>query len=437
MSILLKVERESGGQSIELGNGQITGYSYTNTSPADFLAKAYNTEHSIQIRGEIPLRLLPPVEKDADNSNTLYTWALTEYRPDNDYYRSVTVQIMRHEKTIREVKFTHAYVHVYQERVNGLKGVLEFELVVRQKRDQLDSIQFGTVESIKQDLTKSKEKRAVTLSGISKIEPFIYKDTSKEGTMNVLNLNPLMKETSPLNYSGAIRDGNEEDENLPENIQNEIRFISEYWETTPYPNVKDEIHAVANALRKIGRSGNEYAIMRFNTFIPMKKIVAVQGFVEGTGDGRGFDINSHSNRTVQYAVVDYATGDVTSFNYTGTSHQTWFDEPWRSATIPNDNMSVSPGVNGENLYFSLSSGNPLIPVANIDYKIMFKTDRSAGTISYDGVRNEFPAYEVYYNYNSKGYTPVIQYMPSDNYFSPGGLFDFVGNQAIRGTVKFK
>ncbi|KZE74366.1 hypothetical protein AV654_29175 [Paenibacillus elgii] len=165
MSIILRVQRESGGQPIEIGNGQITDYSYTNTSPSDFLAKAYNAEHSIQIRGEIPLRLLPPVEQDADNSNMLYAWALTEYRPDNDYYRSVTVQIVRHEKTIREVTFTHAYVHVYQEQVNGLKGVLEFELVVRQRRDQLDSIQFGSVEKIREN-----EKRVSILSNASKIE---------------------------------------------------------------------------------------------------------------------------------------------------------------------------------------------------------------------------------------------------------------------------
>ena len=168
MSILLRVERESGGQPLELGDGKITGYSYINTSPADFLAKAYNAEHSIQIRGEIPLRLLPPVGQDVDNSNTLYAWALTEYRPDNDYYRTVTVQIVRHEKTIREVKFTHAYVHVYQEQVNGLKGVLEFELVVRQRRDQFDSIQFGSFRTLQPSSGEGKHTRGP--SSASKIE---------------------------------------------------------------------------------------------------------------------------------------------------------------------------------------------------------------------------------------------------------------------------
>ncbi|MGF9917139.1 hypothetical protein ABEX47_23575 [Paenibacillus ehimensis] len=179
MSILLRIERESGGQPIELSDGKITGYSYINTSPADFFAKAYNADHSIQIRGEIPLRLLSPVEQDADNSNTLYAWALTEYRPENDYYRSVTVQIVRHEKTIREVKFTHAYVHVYQEQVNGLKGVLEFELVLRQKRDQFDSIQLGKVKPINRDFPNKKEKQVSILSNAPKIESFSYKDKYK------------------------------------------------------------------------------------------------------------------------------------------------------------------------------------------------------------------------------------------------------------------
>ncbi|MDO3675663.1 hypothetical protein [Paenibacillus ehimensis] len=183
MSILLRVERESSDQPIELGNGQITGYSYINTSPVDFFAKAYNAVHSIQIRGEIPLRLLPPVEQDADNSNTLYAWALTEYRPDNDYYRSVTVKIIRHEKIIRELVFTHAYVHGYNEQVNGWKGTLEFELILRQKRDQLDSIRCSSGESTIQNLTNKKDKR-VSLLAYSGNTPF--DNSSQYQSMNVL-----------------------------------------------------------------------------------------------------------------------------------------------------------------------------------------------------------------------------------------------------------
>ncbi|MCM3268836.1 hypothetical protein [Paenibacillus elgii] len=212
MSILLRVERETDSQPIELGNGQITGYSYINTSPADFFAKAYNAEYSIQIRGEIPLRLLPPVEQDGDNSNTLYAWALTEYRPDNDYYRTVTVQILRHEKMIREVKFTHAYVHVYQEQINGMKGVLDFELVVRQKRDQFDSIQFGSNDNQKgetilssttllmhNEVKRSKSEKRLHIASVAEVESYTnswgesyanqFKDRDLDGPLEPIDHN--------------------------------------------------------------------------------------------------------------------------------------------------------------------------------------------------------------------------------------------------------
>ncbi|XOK63674.1 hypothetical protein ACJ7K1_11370 [Paenibacillus elgii] len=224
MSILLRVEREAGSQPIELGDGKITGYSYINTSPADFFAKAYNAEHSIQIRGEIPLRLLPPVEQEGDNSNTLYAWALTEYRPDNDYYRTVTVQILRHEKMIREVKFTHAYIHVYQEQVNGMKGVLDFELVVRQKRDQFDSIQFGPNDNQKSEtvlssttllmyneVQKSKNEKRLHIASVSEVESYTnswgesyanpFKDRDLDGPLEPIDHNAYRLYTKKIKKS--------------------------------------------------------------------------------------------------------------------------------------------------------------------------------------------------------------------------------------------
>ncbi|MCM3269093.1 hypothetical protein [Paenibacillus elgii] len=182
MSISLKIERISGGVPIEFGDGKITGFSYMNKSPIDFLAKANNAVHSVQIRGEIPLRLLPPITQNSDNTNTLYVWALTEYRPDNDFYRTCTIQVVRHEKTIREVVFTHAYVHAYTEQVNGMKGVLEFELVIRQKRDQLDSIRlgphFGSVEKKKQQRVTILESAQETYKGSRTSHLYAYAGNS-------------------------------------------------------------------------------------------------------------------------------------------------------------------------------------------------------------------------------------------------------------------
>ncbi|KEQ21775.1 hypothetical protein [Paenibacillus tyrfis] len=51
-----------------------------------------------------------------------------------------------------------------------MKGVLEFELIVRQRRDQFDSIQFGTAESMQQKFKKEKRDYVTILSGASKIE---------------------------------------------------------------------------------------------------------------------------------------------------------------------------------------------------------------------------------------------------------------------------
>ncbi|URJ45233.1 hypothetical protein MF628_005027 [Paenibacillus polymyxa] len=74
----------------------------------------------------------------------LYTWANTEYKPDSeDYYRKCNIQIVRNENTIRDITFTHAYVDKYQEQIDTSKEILEFELVLKQKEDQLGKIQYS------------------------------------------------------------------------------------------------------------------------------------------------------------------------------------------------------------------------------------------------------------------------------------------------------
>ena len=79
--------------------------------------------------------------------------------------------------------FTYAYVHGYNEQANGLKGTLEFELILRQKRDQLDSIRCSSGESTIQDLTNKKEK-PVSLLAYSGSTPF--ENSSQYQSMNVL-----------------------------------------------------------------------------------------------------------------------------------------------------------------------------------------------------------------------------------------------------------
>ncbi|APB75674.1 hypothetical protein [Paenibacillus polymyxa] len=143
MSISLRIERKSGGEPIEFIKGEITGFTYKNNSSINLSAKSSNLAHSLHIRSKIPLHSLPSVIYNADNSNMLYTWANAEYKLDSeDYYRKCNIQVVRNENAIRDITFTHAYVDKYQEQIDTSKEILEFELVLKQKEDQLGKIQY-------------------------------------------------------------------------------------------------------------------------------------------------------------------------------------------------------------------------------------------------------------------------------------------------------
>lgn len=83
------------------------------------------------------------------------------YKPDSeDYYRKCNIQIVRNENTIRKIPFTHAYVDEYQEQIDTSKEILEFELVLKQKEDQLGKIQYSPQ-------VEPKETREQDLSDVS------------------------------------------------------------------------------------------------------------------------------------------------------------------------------------------------------------------------------------------------------------------------------
>ncbi|MDP1511321.1 hypothetical protein Q8I65_14015 [Paenibacillus ottowii] len=129
MSISLRIERKSGGEPIEFVKGEVIGFTYKNNSSINLSAKSPNLTHSLHIRSKIPLHSLPSVVDNADNSNMLYTWANTEYKPDSeDYYRKCNIQIVRNENTIRDITFTHAYVDEYQEQIDTSKRSLNLNL---------------------------------------------------------------------------------------------------------------------------------------------------------------------------------------------------------------------------------------------------------------------------------------------------------------------
>ncbi|KQO18105.1 hypothetical protein [Paenibacillus sp. Leaf72] len=141
MSISLKIESESKRTPIALTNGQISEFSFKHKTPTDSWAKSTEASHTLYIRGKAPLRLFPSVAANSNNSDMLYTWALSNAGIDEDYYRKCTILIIRNEQTIRKVIFPHAFVHCYTEQIDGREGTIRFELVLGQKRDQLDKVE--------------------------------------------------------------------------------------------------------------------------------------------------------------------------------------------------------------------------------------------------------------------------------------------------------
>ncbi|NQX69876.1 hypothetical protein HQN90_27460 [Paenibacillus alba] len=84
---------------------------------------------------------------------------------------------------------------------------------------------------------------------------------------------------------------------------------------------------------------------------------------------------------------------------------------------------------------SLSSGNPLAPIAKIDYNIKIDIDPDKKTYSYEGTTDGFPAYEGYIRRKNSEYKRMFNISP----LSPTGaeyLVDGYGDMKIRGDGPF-
>jgi hypothetical protein len=139
MSIWISIDRKNGSPMLFSG-GHFTEYQFHYFSQPVSWAKSTVTMVEVLIRGEIPLRLLPPVKQNEKTSNTLYNWALTNFETDNDYYRNFILKVIRNGRIIRKIILPNAYVQNYREEINYQKGVLEIVLVLRQKQDLTENI---------------------------------------------------------------------------------------------------------------------------------------------------------------------------------------------------------------------------------------------------------------------------------------------------------
>lgn len=264
---------------------------------------------------------------------------------------------------------------------------------------------------------------------------FVNEDTYEGSLTNPLSLNLYTYvSNNPLKYIDPSGHWQEGDEKYSSAIQSEIRHLTSLWYSASGDKVmQNQIHAAANALRAIGKSGAQYAVTRINTFIPLDSALAPNGQrFSGDGVSRGFDHASLSVRTQQYIVTNLDTGNSTTANYVGATHKIT-----KSGTevkrAPNTTMQASSvgHIYNSNYHIvvnaslgGVSGRNPFINLApSIDYDILL--DIGPNDILVNGTINAFPAYEGYMSINGGGYITLFNAMPNIDAPLPAlGLMDF-------------
>lgn len=214
------------------------------------------------------------------------------------------------------------------------------------------------------------------------------------------------------------------DSSLPSGVQEDIKYLQNLYKATDDTKSRNEIHAVADQLRQIGANGDNYDMIRINTFIPMDKVNTPVPLSSNTfhGDGRSFDVDTTKSRTSQVIVVDLDKQKVTSANSCGETIE--YDKNGKVVNRKRENtdgMSVeSQSVQGMILLNAEThASNPLVKVApDIDYSVQIAVSHD-GTCYVDGDHDKFPAFEMYAKKNNGPYQTITQFTPkTDTFYNP-------------------
>lgn len=125
-------------ETIELGLQAVQKVIFDTDTPDDSNARSTDLGMTITVVGKI----LTPVNGGvADTSVKLAKWALVPSES-IDCYGKVTVEVLAGNKVVRQIVLDTAYVVDYREIFNDSAGVGIFELVVRQKKDLNDKVEY-------------------------------------------------------------------------------------------------------------------------------------------------------------------------------------------------------------------------------------------------------------------------------------------------------
>lgn len=143
MGFALRVEGLDTGECIELEDEALVSIEYRHNTVDSTKARSTNMEYVLNI-GE---RISPFFEKNNElfQQSLLKTigWAHLPYAPETDYYRKVSIVYEKEEQIVRELNFSKAYVLNYIENYDDQNGMGTFQLVLGQKKDELEKINFG------------------------------------------------------------------------------------------------------------------------------------------------------------------------------------------------------------------------------------------------------------------------------------------------------
>lgn len=133
-----RIKIEGGTESIELGLQSLTQVKFETDTPNDSNARSTDVGMALAISGKI----LTAVDGDeADATLKLANWSLVAAEK-ADCYRKVTVEVIAAEQVVREIHLSNAFVVDYKESYGDTEGVGTFKLLVRQKKDKNNLVEY-------------------------------------------------------------------------------------------------------------------------------------------------------------------------------------------------------------------------------------------------------------------------------------------------------
>jgi hypothetical protein len=241
----------------------------------------------------------------------------------------------------------------------------------------------------------------------------------------------MMDSVCGFGSSNQPKDHNEKYKDNPF-VYQQLQFLGTAWHAAgPDANgenrnkeMQDQIHATAEFLRYMVASGQNYAIVSIDTFLPRESGTAPlgQGTYLGNGDERPWEVNSLNVKTLQYAVVNLDYNSLVGFSYNSITERVDNDDHSKVIQTKREDidrmrwiqLDLDPdgGSNLTQLMVVTRSGNPIpgygiIEAPPIDYTISLEINRKE-EVTVTAITDKFPSYEGYISINGENFNKLFR-----------------------------